>query len=117
MRCLRSYIGIENLCSALETAALHPACAQSKFVLSDGEDIDLASLVRQLADGIGRQYVPLVNVPPVFLKRIAMLAGSSSAFEKLSSELRVDSRKFRHCTGWKPPVSLATGLRRATYQC
>lgn len=109
---LRSYIGIENLCSALEMAALHPDCANSQFVLSDGEDICLASLVRQLADCMGRMHVPLFNVPPVLLKTLATLAGRGDAYKKLSGELRVDSQKFRRCTGWEPPVSLELGLRR-----
>ncbi len=110
LRSCRSYIGIENLCSALEIAALHPACAGQRFVLSDGEDIDLASLVRLLADGMGRSHVPQLAIPPVLLQALAMFAGRSDTFAKLSAELRVDSRAFRQCTGWQPPVALSQGL-------
>lgn len=109
-RARRSYIGIENLCSALEMAALHPACASRRFVLSDGEDIDLANLVRLLADGTGRAHVPQWRVPPALLQALAALAGRRDAFVKLSGELRVDSRAFRQSTGWQPPVSLSQGL-------
>lgn len=110
LRACRSYIGIENLCSALEVAALHPACADRRFVLSDGEDIDLANLVRLLADGMGRAHVPQLAVPPVLLQALAKLVGRSDTFAKLSGELRVDSRAFRQCTGWLPPVALSQGL-------
>jgi UDP-glucose 4-epimerase len=106
----RSYIGIENLCSALEIAALHPACSGQRFVLSDGEDIDLANLVRMLADGMGRLHVPQWAVPPALLQALAALVGRREAFAKLSGELRVDSRAFHRCTGWQPPVSLSQGL-------
>lgn len=110
LRACRSYIGIENLCSALEMAALHPACAGRRFVLSDGEDIDLANLVRLLADGMGRAHVPMWAMPPIILQWLAKLAGRSNTFAKLSGELRVDSRPFRQCTGWQPPVALSQGL-------
>jgi nucleoside-diphosphate-sugar epimerase len=110
LRRRRSYIGIQNLCSALEMAALHPACAGRRFVLSDGEDIDLASLVRLLADGMGRPYVPQWDIPPAMLKALAMLIGRSNTFAKLSGELLVDSRAFSQCTGWRPPVTLSQGL-------
>jgi nucleoside-diphosphate-sugar epimerase len=110
LRRLRSYIGIQNLCSALEVAALHPACAGRRFVLSDGEDIDLASLVRLLADGMGRSYVPQWAIPPVMLKGLSMLIGRSDNFAKLSGELQVDSSAFSQCTGWSPPVTLSQGL-------
>jgi nucleoside-diphosphate-sugar epimerase len=110
LRARRSYIGIENLCSALMTAALHPSCAGRRFVLSDGEDIDLASLVRLLADGMGRQHVPQWSVPPPLLQALAVLACRRDAFGKLAGELRVDSREFRRGTGWQPPVTLSRGL-------
>lgn len=110
LRARRSYIGIENLCSALEMAILHPACAGRRFVLSDGEDIDLARLIRLLADGMGRAHVPQWEVPPILLQAMAMMAGRRDTFAKLSHELRVDSRAFRQCTGWTPPVGLSQGL-------
>lgn len=112
LRARRSYIGIDNLCSALEMAILHPACAGRRFVLSDGEDIDLASLVRLLADGMGRTHVPQWAVPPVLLQALAMLVGRRNTFAKLSGELCVDSSAFRQCTGWQPPVALSLGLAR-----
>lgn len=113
LRARRSYIGIDNLCSALAVAALHPDCVYRSFVLSDGEDIDLAHLVRQLADGMGRTQVPQWAVPPALLQAFATLAGRKESFTKLAGELLVDSHSFRQCTGWHPPVSLAEGLRRA----
>lgn len=110
LRARRSYIGIENLCSALEMASLHPSCAGRRFLLSDGEDIDLASLIRLLANSMGRSHVPQWAVPPILLKSLAMLVGRRDTFAKLCGELRVDSRAFRQFTGWEPPVSLSLGL-------
>lgn len=79
-------------------------------MLSDGDDIDLASLVRLLADGMGRSHVPQWAVPHAVLKTLAMLAGRSGTFAKLSGELHVDSRAFSQGTGWRPPVTLSQGL-------
>jgi nucleoside-diphosphate-sugar epimerase len=110
LRARRSYIGIENLCSALEMATLHPSCGGRRFLLSDAEDIDLASLIRLLAHGMGRAHVPHWALPPILLQSLAMLAGRRDTFAKLSGELLVDSRAFRQCTGWKPPVTLSQGL-------
>jgi UDP-glucose 4-epimerase len=110
LRARRSYIGIENLCSALEIAILHPACAGRRFVLSDGEDIDLASLIRLLAEAMGKTHVPQWAVPPTLLQIMATLAGRRDSFAKLHGELLVDSRAFRQCTGWNPPLALSQGL-------
>ncbi|BBU68005.1 NAD-dependent epimerase [Fluviibacter phosphoraccumulans] len=112
LRARRSYIGIDNLCSALETATLHPSCAGRRFLLSDGEDIDFASLIRLLANGMGRAHIPQWAVPPILLQSLATLAGRRDTFAKLCGELRVDSRAFRQCTGWEPPVALSHGLMK-----
>jgi nucleoside-diphosphate-sugar epimerase len=106
----RSYIGVHNLCSALELAASHPGCANHNFVLSDGEDIDLASLVRRLADGMGRRLVWHVSVPTWTLRTLASVVGRQSTFDKLAGELRVNSSSFRRLTQWQPPMTLGAGL-------
>jgi UDP-glucose 4-epimerase len=113
LRAYRSYIGIDNLCSALEMAALNPSCAGRRFVLSDGEDIQIANLVRLLADGMGRAHVPQWAIPPVLIQALAMVVGRSDTFAKLSGELLVDSRAFRQCTGWQPSIALSQGVFHA----
>jgi nucleoside-diphosphate-sugar epimerase len=110
LRARRSFIGIENLCSALEVAALHPACSGQRFLLSDGEDIELANLVRLLADGMGRACVPQWRIPSALLQALAAFVGRRDALIKLSAELCVDSQSFHQCTGWVPPVTLSQGL-------
>lgn len=110
LRARRSYIGIVNLCSALEMATIHPACAGRHFLLSDNEDVELAKLISFLAEGMGRANIPKLSIPPFALHLLAQASGNRLAFAKMCNELLVNSRAFAQCTGWQPPLSLSEGL-------
>lgn len=116
LRARRSYIGVHNLCSALEYAALHAACANQLFLLSDGDDIALSRLIDVLASAMGRQS-PRWGVPPWLLRGAATAVGRAATFDKLAGELLVDSQHFRDATGWVPPTPLALGLAQTAQAC
>ncbi|MBN9410987.1 MAG: NAD-dependent epimerase/dehydratase family protein [Burkholderiales bacterium] len=105
----RSMVGLKNLCDFLCLCVDHPAAAGQTFLVSDGEDVSTADLVRAIGVAIHRPArVPSVH--PQLLAWGAALVGRSKTWHKLSSNLQVDISHARQRLGWLPPHTLADGL-------
>lgn len=111
LRQRRSLIGVHNLCGALVSASTHPDCPGHTFVLCDGEDVDVATLTRLIAVGLGLGEARIVDVPQSLLRGAARLLGRGSAFDKLAGELLVDGSAFCKLTGWQAALTLADGVK------
>jgi nucleoside-diphosphate-sugar epimerase len=109
---LRSLVGVDNLADLMLVCMAHPAAASETFLVSDDEDVSTPALVRRLAQAAGRP-ARLIPVPVWCLRTGAALAGKSDAVDRLCGSLQVDISKARRVLGWRPPVSLDEGLRRA----
>lgn len=110
----RSLIYLENLSSAIVACATHPAAAGKTYMVSDGEDVSTAELIRRIAHSLGcRSY--LFPVPPVVLLVIATLVGKRGVADRLLGSLVVDSRPIRDDLGWQPPCSLNEGLKHTAH--
>lgn len=107
---MRSFISVGNLCSAILTAAQHPACSRRTFLVCDGEDLDIARLCRLIASGLGRPERRILAVPWLLLRTLALLAGRASTLDKLAAELQVRGDAFRKATGWAPPERLSEAV-------
>ena len=107
---MRSLIGVRNLCDLLQVCLRHPAAAGRTFLASDGHDIALPALIRELAAGMGRP-ARLIPAPAWFVRGLATLAGKTSTFDKLTASLQVDSSATFATLSWRPPISLQDGLR------
>ena len=106
---MRSLIGVRNLCDLLQVCVHHPAAAGKTFLASDGQDISLPTLIRELAVGMGRQ-ARLIPAPAWFVRGLATLAGKASTFDKLAASLQVDPSATFAALNWRPPTSLRDGL-------
>lgn len=108
----RSLVALDNLVDMIITCITHPQAANETFLVSDGQDLSTAELVRGMAHAAG---VPtrLLPVPVWALRAGARLLGKVDAVERLSGNLQVDISKARELLGWVPPVSVEEGLRRA----
>jgi len=107
---LRSLIGVRNLCDLLRRCVDHRAAPGRTLLVSDGEDIALPTLVRELAAGMGRP-ARLFSMPPGLLRALANLVGKGATFDKLTASLQVDASETFEVLSWRPPVSLREGLR------
>lgn len=113
----RRFIGIGNLVEALEVAAWHPGASRRTFVLADGDDVDVAQILRIAMTRLGRPASRLWNVPPGLLRSLATAAGRRSAYDKLCAALQVDPSAFCAATGWQPRIRPSDGLAEAAAAC
>ena len=107
---LRSLLSVHNLCNLLHVCLDHPAASGKTLLVSDGEDIALPALIRELAAGMGRR-ARLFPVPARILRMLAACAGKGTTFDKLTASLQVDASETFAALGWRPPLPLRDGLR------
>lgn len=108
----RSLVALDNLVDLLLTCAHHPQAAGQIFLVSDGEDVSTAELLRRIAHAQGRRAW-LLWVPVGALQWAARVLGKQAVAQRLCGSLQVDTTATCRQLGWRPPVTLDEGLRRA----
>ena len=109
----RSYMSVDNLIDAIVVSAFSPAASNGSYVVSDGVDLPLRSVILALLDGLGKSNSRLVGCDPDLLAGFCKLLGKKSIYDQLSSELLVDSSRFQSINNWVPSVHSLDGLRLA----
>ena len=114
----RSLVALDNLVDLIVTCLTHPAAANQTFLVSDGQDVSTTELLRRMGRAMGCP-ARLVPVPVSWLKLAATLVGKPDVAQRLCSSLQVDIAKTRDLLGWRPPLSLDEGLKKAAqgYGC
>lgn len=108
----RSLVGLDNLVSMICLCLEHPSAVNQVFLVSDGEDLSTADLLRRTARAMN--IAPrLVPVPVALLQAVAVLLGKGAAARRLCGNLQVDAEKAYRLLGWAPIISVDEGLRRA----
>jgi nucleoside-diphosphate-sugar epimerase len=105
----RSFVYVDNLCSALRGVATFSGIDGETFFVSDGEPVSVAELVRRVAAALGTSP-RLFPVPPALLHMLSTFTGTRDAIRKLTASLVVDDRKIRAILGWSPPWRMDQGL-------
>lgn len=108
----RSLLAVDNLVDLLVCCLTHPAAVGEVFLASDGEDLSTSGLIHRLAAAMGKP-ARLLTVPVWLLRGMAGALGGRSAAQRLLDSLQLDASKARMVLGWRPPVSVDEGLRRA----
>ena len=111
----RSLVGLDNLVDLILTCVDHPKAANQTLLVSDGEDLSTADLLRRIGKALNRP-VRLIPVPVSILIIASRLLGKSSIAQRLLGSLQVDISETCTLLNWKPPVSVDEGLRRAAQQ-
>jgi nucleoside-diphosphate-sugar epimerase len=109
----RSLVALDNLVDLIVTCLNHPAAANQTFLVSDGEDLSTAELLKRIGAAMG-QPARLFYLPPTLLKLGASMLRSPGIYQRLCGSLQLDIAKTRQLLGWTPPVSVDEGLRRAS---
>lgn len=109
----RSFVALDNLVDLLLTCAGHAAAANQTFLVSDGEDLSTAALIRRMGAALGRP-ARLLPVPTFLLRLGAVALGKQEVAQRLLGNLQVDICHTQVTLGWSPPINVDEGLRRAT---
>ena len=78
-------------------------------MVSDCDDVSTPSLINHIAFSLGRT-ANIFSIP-LFLKMIGKILGKKEV-DKLIASLIIDSSYTCKVLNWKPPISLAEGIRR-----
>jgi len=108
----RSLVALDNLVDLVVTCLKYPAAANQTFLVSDGEDISTADLLKRMGDAMG-QPARLLYMPPALLKLGATLLNKPGIYQRLCGSLQLDITKTRQLLDWTPPVLVDEGLRCA----
>ena len=111
----RSLVALDNLVDLIATCVQHPRAAGQVFLVSDGEDVSIAELLRRIAQAQGKR-ARLLWIPVGFIKWAAHLLGKDAVVQRLVGSLQVDIAKNRTLLGWHPHLNLDEGLRRAVQE-
>lgn len=107
----RSLVAVDNLADFIAACLEHPSAPGQTFLVSDGEDVSTADLIRRIGIALGRP-ARLVPVPVGILTAGAAALGRREVSQRLVGSLQVDIAKARQQLGWAPPIGLDEGLRR-----
>lgn len=105
----RSMVYLGNLTDFIVRCVDHPAAANQVFLISDGEDVSLRSLLIELRSSFS--CPPRLLPVPIFVFRfLGSLTGKKAAVDRLVGDLQVSSEKVRTLMEWSPPYSFAEGV-------
>jgi len=113
----RSFIGLSNLVDLIRECIVNPRARGQTFLVSDGEDVSTAELIKVIAASMGKSS-PLVPVPVSLLNLGAAIVGKKAVARRLLGSLQVDSSHVRQVLGWLPSDSVEHEVERvvAWYQ-
>lgn len=106
----RSFVALGNLVDLILVCTRHPAAANQTFLVSDGDDLSTAELLKRMGRALGRNVL-LPSVPISWLERAARWSGKKSIYDRLCGSLQVDINKTCQLLEWTPPLTVDEGLR------
>lgn len=110
----RSMMALDNLVNFTALCADIDASPNAKgqvFLVSDGEDVSTAELLRKVAKAY-RRNSRLFRVPEGLMRLSARWLGKASIADRLFGSLEVDASKARQMLGWRPPSSMDEQLQK-----
>lgn len=109
---LRSMIFVGNLADFIFQAAINPKAVNQIFLISDGEDLTVSAILRNLSK-VMKIRLFLLPVPLGLLRALAMCVGAYGMVDRLCCTLQIDASKARKLLEWSPPFSLNEGFSRS----
>lgn len=107
----RSFISLDNLADFIILCSWHPQAADQTFLISDGEDVSTATLIKTIRQ-LSKMNSRLIHLPVWLLTLLFKLTGNSCLSLRLIGSLQVDISKARALLGWKPKISFHEGISR-----
>jgi nucleoside-diphosphate-sugar epimerase len=107
----RSLLGLGNIADLIGCCIEEPAAKGETFVVSDGQDLSTADLVRKIASALNKKS-RIFSLSPLVLRAIGKMSGRHNIVKRLTESLEIDSTKVRRILDWKPPFSMEEELAR-----
>lgn len=105
----RSMVYVGNLVDLIVRCIDYAGAANETFLVSDGNDVSLRSLLTTMRSAMGRSP-GLVPVPVWLFKLAGTLTGRQGVVDRLVGDLQVDSSRARSLLGWAPPYTVEQGI-------
>ncbi|MFA7399568.1 MAG: SDR family oxidoreductase [Sideroxydans sp.] len=106
----RSLLYVDNLADALILCATHPNASGQTYLVSDGQDVSTAELIRMIAKAMSCKS-RLFYFPISLMRALALLMGRGDKVSRLLGSLQVSNAKIRKELGWVPRYSIEDGLK------
>jgi UDP-glucose 4-epimerase len=107
----RAFLSVENLTSLVMHRLSNPQAKFDIFLVADNEQVSTPEFIRRLARAAGKPP-RLFRMPRPLLSALLRISGRKEANDSLLGSLELDLTKVA-ATGWRPPITLDEGLRRA----
>jgi UDP-glucose 4-epimerase len=105
----RSLVFVGNLVDAIATSLVDSRAHGQRFLISDGQEISTADLLRRLAMSMGLRP-RLWACPPAIMRFALGAVGKRSEAARLLGSFTVDSSLFEHVVGWHVQTDMETAL-------
>lgn len=101
----RSPAALDNLVDLIVTCLIHPTAVNQTFLVSDGEDISTAELLKRMGAAMGHP-AHLFCLPPALLKFGATVVNKPGMYQRLCGSLQMNFAKTRRLLGCGPHLLL-----------
>ena len=108
----RSFVAMDNLLSFIKVCIGHPKAANQTFLISDGQDLSTASLLKEIGLASNKS-IQLIPIPISLMKSFLKIVGKATVAERLFGNLQVDISKCYELLEWTPPVKVHQALKQA----
>ncbi len=106
----RSLVSVRNLVDLIVTCIEHPKAANQVFLVSDDHDVSTASMVKYMAQALGKSC-RLLPVPLWCYRLVGRVTGKMGVVDRLLGSLQVDISHTKNTLGWIPPQTLEEGFK------
>ncbi|WP_032094864.1 MULTISPECIES: NAD-dependent epimerase/dehydratase family protein [unclassified Alteromonas] len=106
----RSIVAIENLVHLITCCITHPNASNQCFMVSDGEDLSTAKLVKLMARAQGKRGMGLY-VPQWCFSLLGKITGKQDVVLRLTGSLQVDISHTKSVLNWNPVISSENALK------
>jgi len=107
----RAFLSVENLASFILQRLTEVDKGFDVFLVADQEQVSTPEFVERLARAADMKP-RMFSLPMPVLNALLTVAGQPEAYESLIGSLKLDLSKAAS-TGWRPPITLDEGLKRA----
>jgi UDP-glucose 4-epimerase len=105
----RSFVGVDNLVSAIVASLDSQAAAGRTFHVTDGPARSTPQLVKAIASALGTQP-RLFGFSPALLEACAMAVGRGETVKRLTRSLELDDSAIRTVLGWREVKTFEEGI-------